>query len=183
MDKAIKSKEAVAAGRAQALSLEGAKRFAGKLANAFSWVAVGTLILMMPLTSTDVLVRSVPGGAPIPGAYEIAGFLGSVVVAFAIAYTQMLGGHIAIDWIVGRFPSRLQAVTKCLTSLAGAGLFVLASWESCLFALGLMQNGEVSPTQKIPFYPFVFGVAISCVPVALLLILDFFKAAGEAVRK
>jgi hypothetical protein len=62
-------------------------------------------------------------------------------------------------------------------------LFTLLAWQSFRFAGELWLNGEVSPTQKIPFFPFVYGVALSCVPVALLLIVDFLKSIAKVVRK
>jgi TRAP-type C4-dicarboxylate transport system permease small subunit len=143
------------------------RKFAGRLSYWFNWIAGGGLVLMMLLTCADVVMRS--AGRPIPGTFEIVGFLGVIIAAFAIAYTQVLGGHIAIDYLVVRLSRRRQSIIRCITSLAGAGLFALIAWQSYLFA--------------IPFFPFVYGLALACLPVSLLLLLDFFKSLAQAVRK
>jgi len=157
------------------------RKITERLSYWFNWIAGGGLVLMMLLTCADVVMRS--AGQPIPGTFEIVGFLGVVVAAFAIAYTQVLGGHVAIDYLVVRLPRRRQGIIRCITSLAGAGLFALLAWQSYLFAGSLWASGEVSPTEKIPFFPFVYGLALACLPVSLLLLLDFFKSLAQAVRK
>ena len=157
------------------------RKITERLSYWFNWIAGGGLVLMMLLTCADVVMRS--AGRPIPGTFEIVGFLGVVVAAFAIAYTQVLGGHVAIDYLVVRLPHRHQGIIRCITSLAGAGLFALLAWQSYLFAGNLWTSGEVSPTEKIPFFPFVYGLALACLPVSLLLLLDFFKSLAQVVRK
>ncbi len=175
-----KTRSADAAGSVDIIEAIG--QFGARITNIFSWVAVAGLILMMFLTCFNVIMRSIPGGFSITGIYEITGYLGSVVVGFAVAYTQLLGGHIAIDWIVARFPVRAQSATRVITSIAGAALFLLVAWQSWRFAGDLWQNNEVSPTAKIPFFPFVYAVAVACLPAALLLVVDALKAARKAVR-
>jgi len=100
---------------------------------------------MMLLTCADVIMRS--SGRPIPGTFEIVGFLGVIVVAFAIAYTQILRGHVAIDYLVARLPRRSQYIVKSITYLLSTGLFALIAWQSYLFAGDLWGSGEVSPTE------------------------------------
>jgi TRAP-type C4-dicarboxylate transport system permease small subunit len=163
--------------------IDTAFKVARLLATWLSYLAVGLLLLMMLLTCFNVVVRSIPGGFALIGIYEITGYLASAVVAFAIAYTQLSAGHIAIDWVVTRLSGRAQAVVRSLTLLLSAGLFVLLAWQSYLFAGDLWLKGEVSPTQKMPFFPFVYVVAVGCVPVALLLLVDFVKSVARVVRK
>ena len=159
------------------------KKVTQQISGVFSWIAGGALVLMMMLTCTDVLLRSIHGGFPVPGVYEINAFLGSAVAAFAVGFTQQLKGHIAIDWAVARLPGRLRSIVSSIASLAGASLFGLIAFESFLFAGDLWRNGEVSQTQKIPFYPFVYGIAFACLPVMLLLFIDFIVSVLKAVRE
>ncbi|MDD4358053.1 MAG: TRAP transporter small permease, partial [Smithellaceae bacterium] len=63
---------------------------AGRGVNILACVAV---IAMMLLSVTDVVLRMF--GKPIPGTYEQVGFLGAIVVSFALAFTSMEKGHIA----------------------------------------------------------------------------------------
>ena len=157
------------------------RRFSERLSYWFNWIAGGGLVVMMLLTCTDVIARSF--GQPIPGTFEIVGFLGVIVAAFAIAYTQLQRGHVAIDYLVALMPQRSQSIAKSFTYLIGAVLFALIAWQSYLFAGDLWASGEVSPTERIPFFPFVYGIALACLPIILFLLLDFFKSLVQAVRK
>jgi len=156
-------------------------RISERLSYWFNWIAGGGLVVMMLLTCADVIMRS--SGRPIPGTFEIVGFLGVIVVAFAIAYTQILRGHVAIDYLVARLPRRSQYIVKSITYLLSTGLFALIAWQSYLFAGDLWGSGEVSPTEKIPFFPIVYGLALACLLTSLVLLLEFFKTLAQAVRK
>ena len=120
---------------------------------------------------------------PIPGAIEMVGFLGVVVTAFAIAYTQVLRGHIQVEFFVMHLPRRVQASVAAFVSLLGMVLFVLLAWRSYDFACVLQSTGEVSMTQRMPFYPFVQAIAFCCIPVCLVLLVEFLKSVTKAVKK
>jgi hypothetical protein len=54
-------------------------------------------------------------------------------------------------------------------------LFVLLGWQSYDFGHTLQASGEVSMTVGIPVYPFVYGIAFSCIVVFLVLLLQYLK--------
>ena len=157
------------------------KKISEHLSYWFNWIAGGGLVVMMLLTCADVIMRS--AGRPIPGTFEIVGFLGIVVAAFAIAYTQRTKGHVAIDYLVALLPRRIQGAARSFAYLISTGLFALLVWQSILFAIDLQVSGEVSPTEKIPFAPFVYGLAVACFAASLTLFVDFLKSLEQAVRK
>jgi len=157
-----------------------------RVANSFShwlnWVAGVGLVAMVSLTVADIIgIKFFKH--PIPGAIEMVGFLGVVVTAFAIAYTQVLRGHIQVEFFVMRMPGRVQAAITAFISLLGMALFALLAWRSYDFALVLWSTGEVSMTQRIPFYPFVHAIAFCCLPVCLVLLVGFLKSITRAVKK
>ena len=51
-------------------------------------------------------------------------------------------------------------------------LLALLSYYSFKYAGQLRTSGEVSMTQKIPFYPFVYGMAVCFVVTLLVLSLE-----------
>jgi len=57
------------------------------LSRRLNWIAAGAIIVMMLLTTADVILRIFRH--PIPGTYEIVGLLGAVVVSFSLAYTTV----------------------------------------------------------------------------------------------
>jgi TRAP-type C4-dicarboxylate transport system permease small subunit len=157
------------------------ERIAQWLSRWFNWVAASGLVAMMVLTSADVILRSFR--RPIPGTFEIVGFLCVVVIAFAIGHTQILRGHISVEIVVLRLPQRAQGIIGSIMCLLGLGLFVLLAWQSLELARDLWLSGQVSPTEKIPFFPFVYGIALACVPICLVLLVEFLKSLAKAVRK
>ena len=145
---------------------------------------VGMLCLVVAdIIGIKLAQAGVPFFRPIPGGIEIVAFLGVVVTAFAIAYTQVLRGHIKVEFVVMRLPKRLQAVIAAFVTLLGLMLFVLLAWRSVDYGLSLQATGTVSMTQRIPFYPFVHAIAFCCIPVCLVLLVEFLRSVTKAVKK
>lgn len=150
------------------------EKFANWLASRAYWVAGGAIVLMMLLTCADVILRFFR--MPIPGTYELVCFLGAVAVAFAMAHTSNEKGHVAVSLVVRLFPNRIQGAIEIITDTFVLILFILIAWRSVLYADSLRATGEVSLTLKLPFYPFIYGIAFSSVVVCFVKITDIYKS-------
>jgi len=158
------------------------ERFTNSFSKWLNWVAGVGLVGMLGLVIADIIGIKL-FKHPIPGAIELIAFLGVIVTAFAIAYTQVLRGHIRVEFIVMRFPRRVQAAIATFVLLLGLVLFALLAWRSYEFGRVLQTTGEVSMTQGIPFYPFVHALAFCCISVFLVLLAEFIRSAMKAVKK
>ena len=127
----------------------------------------------MFLTCTDIVMRLFR--RPIPGTYEIVGFLGAMVAGFALAQTTIERGHVAVQVVVTRFSPRWQKIIYLITHLLSILLFALLAWECMRYGNDFRVSGEVSLTIRIPFYPVVFGIAFSAAVVCLVLIVDILQ--------
>ncbi|NLN40099.1 MAG: TRAP transporter small permease [Smithella sp.] len=141
---------------------------------AFNVLACAAVVAMMLLSTADVILRLF--GRPIPGTYELVGFLGALVVSFALAFTSMEKGHIAVEILVEKLPLRTRLAIDAFCNLASAVLFCVIGYQAFLYALDIKNSGEVSPTLQMPSYPFIFGIALGCTLLCLLLIADFIKS-------
>jgi len=164
------------------------EKFANSSSRWLNWVAGGGLVCMLGLTVADIFgiklaQAGVPFFRPIPGGIEVVGFLGVVVTGFAIAYTQVLHGHIRVEFVVMHLPQRVQAIVTAFVWLLSLALFVLLAWQSVKYGLSLQATGTVSMTQRIPFYSFVHAIAFCCIPVCLLLALEFISSVIKVVKK
>jgi TRAP-type C4-dicarboxylate transport system permease small subunit len=146
------------------------ERLVGRLASLFNGVAAGAVVGMMTLTCLDVLLRFFRH--PIPGTYEIVGMLGAVFVSFSLARTSVDQGHIAVDFLVQRFPKRLRYVVEAINAGICAMLFTVLCRQCVIYALDLRTSGEVSMTLQMPIHPFVFGVAIGCAMLSAVLVVN-----------
>jgi TRAP-type C4-dicarboxylate transport system permease small subunit len=136
-----------------------------------NWLAAAALVLMMLLTTLDVVLRLFKSS--IPGTYEIIGLLGTVVASFALGYTSVEKGHIAVDFLVMRFSPKTQALVGAINALIAAILFGIITWQSLLYALDLMKKGQVTLTVQLPIYPFIFGMNVGCGLLTLVLLVEF----------
>jgi TRAP-type C4-dicarboxylate transport system permease small subunit len=145
-----------------------------------SYVASISVMIMMLLTSADVLLRLF--GHPIPGTYELIGFLGAILISFSMAYTSIEKSHIAVEIFVERLPRRVQYALEGIVSLISCVLFGIITWQCQIYALDLKQSGEISMTLGIPVYPFVAGIAIGCGLLCIVLLFDFIKSARRVFK-
>jgi TRAP-type C4-dicarboxylate transport system permease small subunit len=145
----------------------------------FNWIACAAVVVMMLLSTADVISRVF--NKPIPGTYEIIGFLGTVIVSFALAFTSLEKGHIAVEILVEKLPERLQLAIESFNNLLGALFFGLISYQAVVYAFDIKSSGEVSLTIQMPIYPFIFGIAVGCGLLGLLLMADFIKSLKRAI--
>ena len=112
---------------------------------------------------------------PLPGGIEFVGFLGVVVIAFAIAQTQYLRGHIEVEFIVQYLPQKIQQGLAIFVHICMLVLWAVLAWRSVDFGIVLQSTGEVSMTERIPFYPFVYAIAFCCIPMFLVVLIQLIK--------
>lgn len=144
-------------------------------------VAIYSLASMMFLVCFNVVVRRL--GWPIFGTIEIVEFLTSITIAFALPYTSIVRGHIAIDLLVSHLPKRVQTIIDGIICFISTGLFLLLAWQFFLYAKELWSTGTVSPTLKIPLAYFVYSTGFCFAVVCLAILADFFQSLLRVVRK
>lgn len=136
------------------------------------------LLALMLLATSNVVLRIVR--VPVSGTYEVVSFLGAIVTAGALGYTQKRKDHIVVDILSDRFPGPVKRVLDAVSHALTLVLFSIVSWQIFVFGRRLMRTGELSETLKIAFHPFVFLVAAGFAVLALTLFLDLM---GVVLRK
>jgi len=142
----------------------------GNAMTRINYLAGAAVVAMMLLTCVDIVMRFF--GKPLPGVYDLVGFLGVVSVSFALAYTSVQRGHVAVDILMERLPQRAQFRLLSIGNMASAAFFLFLTWQSFLYAMELFDSGEVSMTVGMPIHPFVFGMSAGCGLLSLVLIMD-----------
>jgi len=149
------------------------EKISNRLNKLFIWVGGIALVTMTLIACTNMLLR--PLGIPLKGAYELVGFLGALVVAFPLAYAQITRAHIAVDILANRFSKRTQKVMNVVNSFLCMIFFILVAWQLTIFATTIWKRGETSETLRIIYHPFVYTVAVCCLLLAFVLLIDFLK--------
>lgn len=135
------------------------------------------LMGMIALTCGNILLRLV--WVPIPGVFELMGFFGAAAGSFALGYTQIHRGHIAVDVLINTFSPKTRRVLNGLNNLVCAAFFSVVAWQVGVKAHTLMITGEVTETLRIIYYPFTYGVAVGCGGLALVFLADLLPARKE----
>ena len=151
--------------------LEKTSRWLNKL---LVWLGGVFLAAMVVLTCSNIFLRTV--WVPVKGTYELMGFFGAIVAAFALGYTQVSKGHIAVDILVDRFSSKTRKITGIINCAACAVFFIIAAWQLAIKATTLWKTGEVTETLRIIFYPFTYAVALGFGVLCLVLLANAAKA-------
>jgi len=146
-------------------------KFSRLLNQILLWFAGISLIIMILLTCSNIFLRLV--WTPISGTFELMGFLGAITTAFALGYTQMKRGHIAIDILVHSFSKRKQAILNSINYFISAIFFLIVSWQIAKYATTLLKSGEITETLRIVYYPFTYGVSLGCLGLSLVFFVDF----------
>lgn len=154
--------------------LEKFEKFVILISKWFNVIAGIGIVAMLVLVTADIIGNKV-FKYPIPGGIEFVTFIAVVAIAFAIAQTQLMRGHIEVEFIVDRMPPPAQRIISIIIYIFSMILFILLAWRSFIYANELMLSGEVSMTRGIPFYPFVYMLGLCSIVVFLVLLLQFIK--------
>ncbi len=131
------------------------------------------VLSLMTVATANVVLRIVH--APYRGAYEVVSFLGAVVIAFALGYTEKHKGNIVVDILTEKFPKKVRGALEGFNYVISGIFFVLVSWQVYECGMKIMESGELSETLKIVYHPFVFAVSFGFAVLALTLFVDLLS--------
>ncbi len=132
-----------------------------------------TLLVIVFLTCANILFRHV--WVPIDGTFELVGFFGALVAAFALGHTQAHKGHIAINILKMHYPGPVRKVVSGLNGLICGFFFALCGWRLFVWGATLAREGEVTETLRIVYHPFIYCVALGCFAVSIVLFIDLLQ--------
>jgi TRAP-type C4-dicarboxylate transport system permease small subunit len=134
-------------------------------------IAAGLSLLgMVFLTCADVIGGVF--GHPILGSEEIVGLLGTLLLAFALPVTHRGKGHIGVDLLYNLVSDKAKTVTDIGISLTSGLFFLLAAWQSFLYAREIKAVGQVSATIQFPIHYIIYGVFLGCLVLALVIFAE-----------
>mgnify|MGYP000656345802 CR=1 FL=1 len=158
------------------------EKFNRRLSGWFEWIGLAAMILMMAITCIDVVGAKV-FKTPILGALDIVQLSQIVAISFAAGMTLILGRHVQVEFFHKLLPQRVQAVISTIVLLVLFLFFIVIIWQVCVLAYAFQISGEYSMTAYIPYYPFVYALALAFIPVCLVLLVELFKSLKQKAEK
>ena len=146
----------------------------GFLNKILMFVGSVAVLFLMSLATVNVCLRFF-FNAPYRGAYELVGFSGAIVIAFALGYTQKRKDHIVVDILTEKFSKPVVKVLDVISYLVMMIFFAMVAWQVLVWGMKIAKSGEVSETLKIIFHPVIFCVSIGFAVFSLTLLIDFLK--------
>lgn len=151
--------------------LEKATRFCDYLAG---FCLAATMLLIV----TNILLRVI-WRSPISGVIDFVNVLSALTVALALAYCAVKNGHIMIDLVVEKLPTRAQAVVDSLISLLSLAFWAVATWYTVEYGVTMMKTAVVMSTASIPVYPVLYLIALGL----LALCMELLHLTIQNIRK
>jgi len=144
------------------------------LSSFFNLFASASLTAMILLTCTDVSMRYF-FNRPIAGTYDLVSLMGAVIVAFAMPYTMLMKGHVAVDLLVRTLSNKKQLVIETVTHVVGILLFLIVAWQCFALASDMKVAGEVTPTLLLPFHPIVYCMSVCFFLLCLTILVNLLN--------
>ena len=154
----------------------------GVISRWFNWIAAAALVIMMLVVCANVIGRSA-FSAPVKGTVDLVGYLGAFVLAWALAYTQLKKGNICIEILMLRLSQRVQNIVDIIVYFISFALFVIISWQAMKYTFITWEGALRSEVLKIPTGPFMLVVALGCIALTLILLMDFLRSVNKVVKK
>jgi TRAP-type C4-dicarboxylate transport system permease small subunit len=150
--------------------------FITRLCDGMAIIAGVVLILMAIITLVDVIMRIF--GSPVPGTYEIVMYMGVAVTGFALPRASMKKANVFVDLLVEKLSKTPQMILKVITRLLVCIMFLITAYYFIQMGMSFVATKSVTMTLRVPFYPVVFGMAVSCVAQSFVSIYDIFDNTG-----
>ena len=146
-----------------------------RLSEWLEWIGFAALLLMMVITCVDVVGAKIFRWR-ILGAIDIVQLAQIVAISFAASMAQRLGRMIQVEFVYKLLPRLVQSVIDGVIPLIGLGFFIVVVWR--LYELGRLfqTTGEYTATAYIPLYPFAYALCLACIPMCLVLLMEFLKS-------
>lgn len=143
---------------------------------------LGMLFLMIVVAFIDVFARYV-FNRPIKGVQEITEVIMICAIFLAVAHTQNIKNHIAIDLFSSKLKPKPRLALEFITTLFSVGVFGIVAWQTLKYAIFMFADHRVHDKYLgIPSGPFAAIIFIGSAAICLLLIRDLLVKISESSK-
>lgn len=150
-------------------------RFVDMLVSASAVIAGAAVVLMMVHVSVDVTLRYLVNSPP-PGTITfVSNYYMVALVCLPLAFVERMNGHISVEVLTERFPSRFGHHLYNLTLLLSASVTALVCWATWQEAVSkyMLQTFIMERQFRIPIWYGYFALPAGYGLMTLYLLLKF----------
>jgi TRAP-type C4-dicarboxylate transport system permease small subunit len=159
-----------------------AEKHVKSLAGILNMVSGAAIATAMLLVVANVILRKV-FKMPILGTYEFTGFFAVLIISLGVSYCFLIDGHIAVDFIVDKFPSSLRNIVDVIMNLLIFAFMSVFTWKSFEYAASLAANNQYSPTTKVPISIMVYIMAFCFAVFCLVSLIKIRESVRKAMKR
>jgi TRAP-type C4-dicarboxylate transport system permease small subunit len=152
------------------------------VSNILNVIAMGMLFILMLQGFVDVVGRYL-FNKPIIGTMERGEVLLALMVFLAWGYTQIVKGHVSLDFFIAQLPPRVRAAVNFATTFLVLVFFILIVWQGTVAAKLYHDGGRLIYVIHWPLAPFQLMVPISALVLCLVLIMEMTQFFFEMIRE
>lgn len=152
------------------------------LCKGLHYVAQLVLVAMMLMITVDVLGRWI-FDFPIKGTYDFTQSGLSMVIFLGLAYTHQVREHISIDFLVEKFPEKIQNILNSIINIFIAGIIILLAFQLWENSQRLFHSNTVTGDLNLPIYIFAIMATIGTTVFALTAVMNAIVYAKKVVSK
>ena len=145
-------------------------------------LAIWILTAMMLLTAVDVCLRYV-FNSPITGSFELVELMMALIIPFSIVFCASEKAHIHVDIVLEHLNTGLRSFFIFTGNLLSLFLFVLITWQACIYVVEEYEAKLTSAVLYIPVYPFIGALAAAFAILSLLLITELINYISHTIFK
>ncbi len=147
----------------------------------FERVGLASLSAIGLATLIDVIGSKI-FNRPLPGSTEMIGVIQVIAIAGGLAFSNIEGRHIRVEFLIDWLPKRYKAILDLFSSVLGLGFFAVAGWMTYRHGLNFFNSGTKTFLLGIPLYPFAFWIALCCIPMWFVILLEFCTSIDRMLK-
>ena len=149
-----------------------------------SWFErVGLMAMaLMGLTALIDVIGSKLFHQPLPGSTEITAVIQMVAIAGGLAFSEIDGRHVRVDFLIGWLPQRGKAALDLFGSVLGLAFFAVAGCMMYANGIDLSESGTRTFLLRIPLAPFAFWIAFCSILMCCVIIMKMLASIQRMLK-
>lgn len=156
-------------------------KWATRIDTGVNFIGATLIAFVMFLTTAGIIMRYVFNN-PIYGKVEITELVMAGIVFFGLAYTQKLGGHVRMSFVIEKFiKGRSYHIVEALTLLVSLFTFIVLTVTTLDSALYDLEFHGITPNIYLPIWPSKMAVPVGCFFLCIRLAIQFTQHLTQAL--
>jgi len=155
------------------------RNYLEKLTSIMNVLSIITLVAILLIMFLDIVLRYVMK-VTVLGAYELIEYLMVITVAFCMAHTEILDGHVRVTMLTEKFGEKTYRAIRFLGYLLQSVMLFCVMIANIQQAKYIMAKHGASAIHKIPSFPFYLVIAIGFGVFGIVMLLKAFTVSATS---